>query len=236
LSAALANTIDTGASYELELETVHKDKKNGWMWALGRASRNDKGVIVSVNGVAQDITERKEAEEKIRHLAMTDHLTGLANRTQFTLRFQQSMKLANREELSLALMVLDLDKFKPVNDTFGHPTGDAALQSVASILNRFTRETDVVARLGGDEFAILFVNPKDKTSVGKNAQTIINEVNKPITIMGNTIQLGISIGIAFYPQDAPTQVDLFKVADAALYKAKVGGRGIFAFYHSDKNI
>jgi diguanylate cyclase (GGDEF)-like protein/PAS domain S-box-containing protein len=230
LSATVSNTIKTGLSYELELETVHEGRKNRWMWARGKAIRNDKGVTVAVNGIAQDITERKEAEEKIHHLAMTDHLTGLANRTQFSLRFQQSMQLANREELSLALMMLDVDKFKPVNDSYGHPTGDAVLESVASILKRFTRETDVVSRLGGDEFAILFVNPKDKNSVGKNAQSIIDEVKKPITIMGNTIQIGISIGVAFYPTDALNQEELFKLADAALYKAKVGGRGIFAFH------
>ena len=198
--------------------------------------RDEEGNVVGILGVGHDITERKEAEEQIRHLAMTDPLTGLANRAQFDLRFQQSMKLANREEKSLALMMVDLDKFKPVNDTFGHQTGDVLLQAISSILIKSTRETDLVVRLGGDEFAILLVNPRDEESVCKNAQRIIDEIKKPITIMGNEIQVGASIGVALYPKDTDNQVGLLKNADLALYNAKESGRGIFSFYHSGMNL
>lgn len=198
--------------------------------------KDDDGSLIGVLGITHDITERKEAEEKIRHLAMTDPLTGLANRTKFDLCLQQSMKLANREGKSLALMMVDLDKFKPVNDTFGHPAGDALLQAVASIFTQFSRETDVVARLGGDEFAILVVHPNEEESAGKNAQRIIDEINKPMIIMGNKIQIGASIGIALYPKDADKQEGLLKNADLALYKAKESGRGVFTFYHPSMNL
>ncbi len=194
---------------------------------------DENGNLIGVLGISHDITKRKEAEDKIRHLAMTDQLTGLANRTQFNQYCMQNMKLANREGKSLALMMIDLDKFKPVNDTFGHPAGDALLQAAAAIFIKFTRETDLVVRLGGDEFAILVIHPKDADSVAKNAQRIIDEINKPLTIMGNKIQIGASIGIALYPNDADNQEDLLKNADLALYKVKDSGRGTFAFYHSD---
>lgn len=197
--------------------------------------KDDEGLILGILGIGHDITERKEAEEKIKHLAMTDSLTGLANRTQFDQRLLQSMKLANREGKSLALMMIDLDNFKPVNDTFGHPAGDALLQAVASIFTKFTRETDVVARLGGDEFAILVVHPEKEESAGINAQRIIDEIKKPITIIGNDIRIGASIGIALYPKDANDQEGLLKKADLALYETKESVRGTFTYYRPEMN-
>ncbi len=177
-----------------------------------------------------DITDRRKAEEKIHQLAMTDQLTGLANRTQLNNCMMQSIKLANREKEKLALLMLDLDEFKNVNDSFGHPVGDALLNAVASILTRLSRETDVVARIGGDEFMILVVHPDSEENAGINAQRIIDEIKKPITINENIIQTSASIGIATYPGDAKNHEELHKYADRALYEAKRMGRGIFTFY------
>ncbi len=203
-----------------------------WIKARAYPVRDSAGNVVRITGIAQDITDRKHAEDRIYQLAMTDSLTGLANRTQFQKRINQSIKLANREGESLALMVLDLDLFKQVNDTFGHLVGDALLKAVADIFTKFSRETDVIARLGGDEFAILVVHPENEDNAGISAQRIINEVKKPMKIMGKSVYVGVSIGIAIYPKDAENLDGLFKKADQALYYAKENGRGDFVFYQS----
>ncbi len=132
--------------------------------------------------------------------------------------------------------MVDLDKFKNVNDSFGHPVGDVLLKEVASILTRFSRETDVVARMGGDEFMILVVHPDSEESAGINAQRIIDEIKKPMTIMGSIIQTGASIGISTYPGDAKNHEELQRYADRALYEAKRMGRGVFIFYSPEMTI
>ncbi len=185
--------------------------------------------------IIHDVTDRKRAEEEVRRLAMTDQLTDLANRRQFQQRLEQSMKLANREGKSLALMLLDLNKFKQVNDTHGHPVGDALLIAVASILIKSNRDTDVVARLGGDEFAILVVHPEGERGVAINAQRIVDEINEPINIMGLNIQTGISIGISLYPKDAEDEEGFIKKADLALYESKGDQRSAFLFYRPEMN-
>ncbi|MDX8398721.1 MAG: GGDEF domain-containing protein, partial [Gallionellaceae bacterium] len=135
----------------------------------------------------------------------------------------------------LALMLIDLDKFKPVNDTYGHPVGDALLQAVATIFTRHSRETDVVARLGGDEFAILMVHPESKEAAGVSAQRIVNEIMKPLTIMGHQIKIGTSLGIALYPDNGMNEEELIKKADIALYEAKNSGRNTYRFYQPELN-
>ncbi len=201
-----------------------------WVKARAFPVRDLVGNVVRITGIAQDITRRKCAEEEIRNLAMTDQLTGLANRNQFQQRFEQSIKLANREGGILALMMLDLDLFKFVNDNFGHPVGDASLKAVAIIFSKFSRETDVIARIGGDEFAILVVHPESEDSAGISAQRIIDELRKPITVMEKNIEIGVSIGIALYPKDAEDQEGLFYKADQALYHAKENKRGVVVQY------
>ena len=181
-------------------------------------------------GFSQDITEHKLVEERIRQLAMTDQLTGLVNRRQFHHRLAQSMSLADREEKSLALMMLDLDDFKSVNDTYGHPMGDDLLQSVSSIFIRSCRRVDVVARLGGDEFAILLVHPADRLGAGLVAQRILDELSAPMVITGTEIQIGISIGISLYPDDAESEQELIRKADQVLYEVKNAERGTYDLY------
>jgi len=190
-------------------------------------SQNTKMILLAL----EDITERKKAQAEIKRLAMTDSLTGLANRNQFNERFQQSISLARREGKHLAIMVLDLDNFKQVNDTFGHPTGDALLVKVAEILQKHCRETDVVGRLGGDEFVILVVHYEDDTNVKSIAERIIADLQSPIFIMGNEIRIGISIGISIFSHDDGKE--LIRKADLALYEAKKRGRNCYRV-HSDE--
>lgn len=194
---------------------------------MGEALRQS---LVSKDELEHEVVERKRAEEAIRKLAMTDQLTGLANRRQFQQYLVQSMKLAKREGKSLALMLLDLDRFKAVNDSLGHPAGDAVLKNVSSILTRHSRDSDLVARLGGDEFARLVIYPENKEGAGLSAQRVVDEVSKPMDAEGHEIEVGISIGIAFYPEDAETEEALIKKADLALYASKAKGRGGFTIY------
>ena len=201
-----------------------------WIKQEARIEFDSDGNATRAIGFSQDITEQKATEERIRLMAMTDQLTGLINRGQFRRRLAQSISLADREEKSLALMMLDLDDFKLVNDTYGHPMGDDLLQGVSSILTRCCRHSDVVGRIGGDEFAILVVHPVDQLSAGLVAQRILDELTSPMIIMGTEIQVGISIGISFYPADADNHKDLIRLADQTLYDVKKINRGSYDLY------
>jgi len=203
-----------------------------WLRTSKVPLRDQDDNVMGMLGIYYDITDRKKAEDKMQRLATTDPLTGLTNHRQFDLLAVQYLKLAKREGKVLALMMLDLDKFKPVNDTYGHQAGDVLLQIVAGILKKHTRETDIVARLGGDEFAILLVNPQDGANAGIRAQNIIDEIKKPVNVLGHDVQIGVSIGIAVYPADGDGVKTLLEHADLALYKTKEMGRGTYTFYRN----
>ena len=184
-------------------------------------------------GIIRDITERRKAEEEIRRLALTDPLTGLANRNQFHQKFEDAIKLARRQESTIGLMMLDLDKFKPVNDTYGHPVGDALLNWVSETLQDMSRNTDTVARLGGDEFAIIVVDPENQDVLGLLAERIVTALSATTNIMGHDLQIGTSIGIADFPDHGETIDDIMGKADKALYAAKKAGRNTFRFFDPD---
>ncbi|HKJ37864.1 MAG TPA: sensor domain-containing diguanylate cyclase [Anaerolineales bacterium] len=215
---------------------VNYRRKNGQVFpgeTIGTVAKNSAGEVTGYIGVIRDVSERKKAQDEIQRLAMTDQLTGLGNRNQFNQRFDASLKLAAREKNRLALILLDLDKFKSVNDTFGHPAGDTVLQSVAGVFPSSCRETDVVARLGGDEFAILLVDPDGILNIQMVVERIIGKIARPFKILGNNISIGVSVGIAIYPDDATEKESLIRMADLALYKAKGSDLKSFMFFHSD---
>lgn len=178
----------------------------------------------------RNVSEQYEAEKLIRHMAWHDSLTGLANRNLLSERLDEALKLARRLEKKVAVMILDLDKFKPVNDLHGHATGDKLLKVVAERLMKCAREVDTVARLGGDEFAIVFTNIEDDANIITIADRIINSIQEPIEIEGNIIQIGTSIGISFFPEDSDKPTELIRMADVALYQAKEDGRRVFRLY------
>jgi len=178
----------------------------------------------------QLVVNSRKMHAETKRLALTDQLTGLANRYQFNERFKQSLLLAQRERKKIALLYLDLDKFKPINDTFGHPVGDAVLQNVAARLTKQCRETDVIARLGGDEFAILLVHPDCEENIERVASRIIVELRKPMDALGKEVILGASIGVSVFPRDGNTEDMLIQNADLALYEAKSLGRNCCRFY------
>lgn len=185
------------------------------------------GDDLKITGVIRDITEHKKWEEEINRLAMTDPLTGLANRNRYNLRLEEAVSLSKRTKQPFSLLLIDLDKFKPVNDTYGHPVGDALLQHVAQCLIQICRETDTVARLGGDEFAIILAPTEEKQDSNVPAQRIIEQLSQPVTIEENTISIGASIGASCYPTLSTNIEELQRQADSALYEVKESGRNAY---------
>ena len=195
--------------------------------------RNRDGALVEIEGIVIDITERKVAEEQIARLARTDGLTGLANRAAFLDRLRQMFAAAQRGAASFAVLYLDLDKFKPVNDNLGHPIGDQLLQEVAKRLAACARETDLTARVGGDEFAILQGELTDANHAGELAVRLLQSIGAQYMIDGHGISIGVSIGICAFSADAPSSDVMLAQADVALYRAKEDGRGQFRFHSAE---
>ena len=189
------------------------------------------GRISGCYSMAIDVTEQKQAEERIQHLAHHDSLTGLPNRMLFNDRLGQAIVLAKRDALRFALLYLDLDKFKPVNDTLGHNAGDELLHSVADRIRLQLRESDIVARVGVDEFAVILLDVNSRENVAAVAEKIIAALAKPFQLQGQArrVDIGTSIGIAVYPDDAQDHETLIKLADATMYKAKIH-RSCFRFF------
>lgn len=186
-------------------------------------------------GVGEDITERKTAESRIKYLANFDALTGLPNRNQLTQRFNYALSVAKRNGSSLALMFLDLDGFKNINDTLGHGIGDNVLKETALRLQNALRQEDIVARLGGDEF-ILMLSDADADTTAEVAQKILEIIAAPYRIQGREIIISASIGITLYPDDGGDLEVLSKNADMAMYLAKREGRGCYRFYTEEMQV
>ena len=179
--------------------------------------------------IQEDITERRKAEQKINWLARHDPLTEIANRLHFREALENALQSAKPGH-GFALHWIDLDRFKEVNDTLGHPVGDALLKSVAKRLVAVVREGDVVARLGGDEFAVLQAGGGEPRHAAKLAQRILRAMTEAHCALGQKVSCGASIGIALAPLHGSNAEDLLKSADLALYSAKSAGRGVIAFF------
>jgi diguanylate cyclase (GGDEF)-like protein/PAS domain S-box-containing protein len=208
--------------------------KNGEIyptWLTITAVTDKNGLVTNYVGMQSDITERKAEEKKIRNLAYYDPLTQLPNRRLLHERMEQSLIMAQRQNKQLGVLMLDLDKFKAVNDTLGHLAGDELLQQVARRLSALIRESDTLARLGGDEFIVVLENithPVDAALVAKN---IVFELKKPFDLtLGKNVRIGASVGISIYPQNGFDATQLILNADLALYQAKAKGRGCFAYF------
>jgi diguanylate cyclase (GGDEF)-like protein len=200
------------------------------------------GVVLDVRGVPiegggflttyMDVTERTRSAAKIAHMASHDSLTDLSNRVLLNERLDTALKLAGRGP-GVALHLIDLDRFKAVNDTLGHPIGDKLLQSVADRLRALVRETDTIARMGGDEFAVMQGCLSGPAEAASLAQRIIESIGGPYEIDGHQVVIGASIGIAIGPVDGTTPDQLMRNSDLALYRAKGDGRGTFCFFEPD---
>ena len=199
---------------------------DGRIIALSHQPMPDGGVVV----IFEDVTEREQAEARAQFLATHDELTGLPNRLVFGQAVSDAVKAGRRYGQEFAVMFVDLDRFKIINDTLGHAAGDSLLTEIANRLRQCVRESDVVARVGGDEFIILLREVSDANQVTTVARKILSTVVKPLTIHGQECRVTASIGISLFPSDAQDEETLVKNADAAMYAAKQEGRNDFRFH------
>jgi diguanylate cyclase (GGDEF)-like protein/PAS domain S-box-containing protein len=210
----------TTRNFELTLEPLH----------------DAAGTVAGLTGAAVDITDRKAAEARIEYLAHHDALTGLPNRVLLRDRMMQALAVATRAGTRLALLFLDLDRFKHVNDSLGHLIGDQLLRDVAERVRGCVRASDTVCRQGGDEFLVLLSVVQDGESVARIADKILGAMAVPFEIEGHVITTSFSIGISLFPDDAADFDSLLRQADTALYHAKEGGRSAFRFFTDPMNV
>ncbi len=236
VESAMLRVLDrdvAGASIEFRMRTGD----GAFRWVENRyiPVRNDQGQLVEVEGIILDITERKLAEEKMALMARTDSLTGLANRATLIERLHQAFAAARRGSSPFAMFYLDLDHFKRINDTLGHPIGDLLLQEVSRRIRACTRENDVVARLGGDEFAILQLDVDEATHCAALATKIRDTLVLPYSLEGNEVRISVSIGISLYSPQTLSADSLMAQSDMALYRSKDQGRNQFHFHSEEIN-
>ncbi|MCH8505845.1 MAG: sensor domain-containing diguanylate cyclase [Ectothiorhodospiraceae bacterium] len=201
-------------------------------WVNINGIRDDSDAVSHFLLAMEDISSRKRHEEQLRHDATHDPLTGLPNRTLLLDRLRVAMAQARRNQHELALLFIDLDGFKPVNDAHGHRFGDAMLGVLAQRLRESVRETDTVARLGGDEFIVVLSPPSGLEVADAIATEVLTQLSRSVTLQGHQCQVGASIGISRYPLDGVEAEALIMAADEAMYRAKTEGRGR-ACYFSD---
>jgi diguanylate cyclase (GGDEF)-like protein/PAS domain S-box-containing protein len=217
-----------------EYRLLDKDGRNIFVHA-SRQLLYKGGKITGVTAVLTDITERKQMEQKLEEMATHDNLTGLPNRLLLADRFRIAAALAHRNKARLAVMSLDLDKFKTINDTLGHDAGDHVLKTVSKRITGIIRASDTLARVGGDEFILVMLETNHAQDSSAIAQKILDSFAEPLSIDGHNVELSTSIGIAVYPEDAEDIETLLKKSDAAMYFSKGHGRNRYKFF-SDGNV
>jgi diguanylate cyclase (GGDEF)-like protein/PAS domain S-box-containing protein len=221
---------EQGEKYDVEYRIIDAEQER-WIRSVGSVDTSefdDEGKPRYFRGIVQDITERKLAEQQIEKLAFYDPLTQLPNRRLLNELLHRNINISRRTGEQLAVLMLDLDYFKAVNDSLGHSAGDELLQQVAERISKQLRKVDTVARLGGDEFVVLLTSLLQQQDIIRVTSVIINELHRPFLLrQTDSVQIGTSIGISFYPQHGDTLEVLMDVADSALYKAKKQGRGCF---------
>ncbi|MEO8359837.1 MAG: EAL domain-containing protein [Vicinamibacteria bacterium] len=221
----LLPNLTTGAS-DIELRLKHRD--GTVRWTLWNAVPDPLSERVFAAGL--DISERREAENQIQHLAYHDVLTGLPNRQRFVDRLDYALNRAQRTDEPLAVLFVDIDHFKAINDSLGHTAGDTLLRTLAQRLRATLRSEDTVARLGGDEFTILMIGHRDPNDLLRITQKIHSTVKVPVEVAGRELTVSASIGVGLYPQDGETAEQLLRNADLAMYRAKELGRDRTEFY------
>ncbi|ABL01087.1 diguanylate cyclase/phosphodiesterase [Pelobacter propionicus DSM 2379] len=223
----LLRLLEQGTSIQFELTLPRTDN----LYSV-HAFSPDHGLVATL---FEDITERRKSEQQIQHMAYFDSLTDLPNRVLFLDRLRQAIAHALRDENSLAVLFLDLDRFKDINDTLGHSAGDQLLIQVTRRLGRQIRSCDTLARLGGDEFVVIVTDLGKKMNATRVAQDLINAIQPPFLIAGRELHVTTSIGIALFPDDGNNAETLVKHADLAMYSSKESGRNRYNFYSASMN-
>ena len=226
---------ENGVVRGAEMEIYCRDRTRKWMRANMRAVRDGGGNVVLHEGTVEDITDRKVAEERVQFLAYYDALTELPNRTLLQDRLAKALAGARRRKDKVALLFLDLDRFKIINDSLGHSCGDLLLQGVAERLKKWARELDTVARLGGDEFLIVLTSVKDVADAAVAADRIVKSMTAGFVVQGHPLSISCSLGISVFPEHGADGDTLIKNADAAMYCAKENGRNNFRFFTEEMN-
>lgn len=227
---AILKSLKTKDKWEGEVWCKRKDGAVFCQWLAITALKDDNGKVETYVSIFSDITLRKEAEKKLQYQANFDALTGLANRNCFTDRLDVAINSAYRRESKIALLFIDLDGFKNVNDTLGHSQGDELLCVAASRLKNTLRKTDTISRFGGDEFAIILTDDKDIYAVEFAAEKVQKALAQPFSLHGSKVYVTASIGITLYPDDGKTAEELIRKADSAMYIAKEKGRNNHQFF------
>jgi diguanylate cyclase (GGDEF)-like protein len=227
-----SRALDERSGFTMDAEIITAKGNRRWI-RLTATVECEENVPVRIFGMKQDITEQKILLDRTRYLAEFDLMTGLANRTQFQSKLSVLCGCHAEGNRSGALLLIDLDGFKKVNDSLGHAVGDECLKEVAHRLRDVCREAEVVARIGGDEFAVLLGPHFDRGTIADLAREIVGALSQPIDHCGQLLKLGASVGIALI--DACTPSDLFKMADTALYAAKAAGRNTFQIFEPSRN-
>jgi diguanylate cyclase (GGDEF)-like protein/PAS domain S-box-containing protein len=227
------SAIHATGRWQGEIWNRRKDGADYPEWLNISVVRDDADAIINYIGVFSDITSIKEAQDKLTYTAHHDALTGLPNRLLFRDRLEQALATARRTGEGVALLFVDLDRFKLINDTLGHEAGDLLLQAVAQRLVACMREEDTVARMGGDEFVVIQRGIGQPDDAALLATRMLTEINRPVSLAGHEIVASLSIGIGLYPQDGSDASTLLKNADAAMYRAKERGRNCYQYYANE---
>jgi diguanylate cyclase (GGDEF)-like protein/PAS domain S-box-containing protein len=215
---------------EFDWQIIKKDGTKIYIEVSVSLQKDLSGTITGFKGIIRDITERKEIDQQLTHMASHDALTGLPNRMLFMDRLDIALAQSRRSQNKLAVMMLDLDHFKDINDTLGHMAGDKLLQEVGDRLTGILRHNDTVARLGGDEFIVLLSDIERIEDVTRIAKVILKAFQKPFVLSDNHITSNASIGIAVYPDDCQDIETLLRKSDMAMYSVKTQGRNGYKFF------
>jgi diguanylate cyclase (GGDEF)-like protein/PAS domain S-box-containing protein len=230
----LAASGGTLSGYESRLR--HKEGHEVWVETNSQYLFNQEGSFIGVEGISRDNTERRRNEARIEFLAHHDPLTDLPNRLLLRDRLERAIVQGERTESRVALVFIDLDRFKTVNDSLGHPVGDRLLREAAQRLRKCVREMDTVSRQGGDEFLIVLTDLKDSDAVTRVAEEILATMSVPFSLDGHDVAISCSVGVAVFPEDGRDFDELLKKSDIAMYNAKEAGRNAFRYYTERMNI
>jgi diguanylate cyclase (GGDEF)-like protein/PAS domain S-box-containing protein len=226
----LAERLKSRESFSNLLVQVEVAGARRWWEISGTPMRDDKGAFVGFRGVGSDVTQQRESSEKIAYLARYDTLTGLPNRLMVTESLKDALKYAEQWRTRCAFLMIDLDRFKAVNDSLGHQIGDRLLAQVSQRLEALASENEMCGRLGGDEFAVVIRDASDRNAIGHFAERVIESLSQPYDVENHKLYIGASVGSAMGPRDGTTVEALMRNADLALYRAKDAGGGEHCVY------